>query len=102
EASARRLVAAGLNELVPLFESLWPNQLPEELSRGAMKALQVETAPETAALLAALVESLGRIAVTRADYGGFEVILTDLERPPQDKKHDHMAALATRLVAQDR
>ena len=102
EASARRLVAAGLNELVPLFESLWPNQLPEELSRGAMKALQVETAPETAALLAALVESLGRIAVTRADYGGFEVILTSLERTPRDKEHDHMAALATRLVAQDR
>jgi len=102
EASARRLVAAGLNELVPLFESLWPNQLPEELSRGAMKALQVETAPETAALLAALVESLGRIAVTRADYGGFEVILTSLERTPRDKEHDHLAALATRLVAQDR
>ena len=102
EASARRLVAAGLNELVPLFESLWPNQFPEELSRSAMKALQVETAPETAALLAALVESLGRIAVTRADYGGFEFILTSLERAPRDKEHDHMTALATRLVAQDR
>ncbi len=102
EAPARRQVAAGLSELVPLFESLWPNQLPEELSRSAMKALQAETAPETAALLAALVEALGRIAVTRGDYAGFEFILTGLERAPRDKEHDHMTALSTRLVAQDR
>jgi len=31
-----------------------------------MKALDVEKAPETAALLAAFVESLGRVAVSRA------------------------------------
>ena len=102
DASARRSVAAGLNELVPIFESLWPNQLPEEFSRCAMKALQAESAPETAALLAALVEALGRIAVNRGDYAGFEVILTGLERAPRDKEHDHMTALCTRLVAQDR
>jgi len=40
--------------------------------------------------------------VTRGDYSGFETILTGLERVPQDKEHDHMAALANRLVAQDR
>lgn len=102
EGSARRLVAAGLSELVPLFESLWPNQLPEELSRSAMKALQAETAPETAALLAAFLEALGRIAVARGDYAGFEFILMGLERAPRDKEHDHLTALATRLVAQDR
>jgi PilZ domain-containing protein len=102
DASARRLVAAGFNELVPIIESLWPNQLPEDLSRSAMKALEAETAPETAALLAALVEALGRIAVNRADYAGFEFILTGLERAPRDKEHDHMAALSNRLVAQDR
>ena len=102
DASARRAVAAGLNELSLIIESLWPNQLPEDLSRGAMKALDTETAPETAALLAAFVESLGRIAVNRADYAGFETILTGLERVPQDKEHDHMTALAARLVAQDR
>jgi hypothetical protein len=102
DPSARRSVAAGLNELSSLFESLWPNQLPEDLSRGAMKALDMEKAPETAALLAAFVESLGRIAVNRADYSGFEYILTGLERAPQDKEHGHMAALANRLVAQDR
>src|SRR2546429_3066129 len=102
DASARRSVAAGLKELVPILESLWPNQLPEELSRSAMKALQEETAPETAALLAALVEALGRIAVNRADFAGFELILTGLERSPRDKEHEHMAALAKRPVAQDR
>src|SRR5438105_1340292 len=102
EASARRFVAAGLNELSPIIESLWPNQLPEDLSRGAMKALDAEKSPETAALLAAFVESLGRIAVNRGDYSGFETILTGLERAPHDKEHDHMSALAHRLVAQDR
>jgi hypothetical protein len=101
-ASARRFVAAGLNELGSIIESLWPNQLPEDLSRGAMKALDAEKSPETAALLAAFVESLGRIAVSRGDYSGFETILTGLERAPHDKEHDHMAALASRLVAQDR
>ena len=102
DASARRSVAAGLNELVPILESLWPNQLPEELSRSAMKALEEETAPETGALLAALVEALGRIAVNRADFAGFELILSGLERAPRDKEHDHIAALAKRLVGSDR
>jgi hypothetical protein len=102
DVSARRSVAAGLNELNSIIESLWPNQLPEDLSRGAMKALDKETVPETAALLAAFLESLGRIAVNRGDFTGFETILTGLERAPRDKEHDHMAALANRLVAQDR
>ena len=102
DPSARRSIAAGLNELAPIIESLWPNQVPEDLARGAMKALEAETAPETAALLAAFVEALGRIAGNRADFAGFEAILLGLERVPRDKEHDHMAALCTRLVAQDR
>lgn len=102
DPSAKRSIAAGLNELAPIIESLWPNQLPDDLSRGAMKVLDTETAPETAALLAAFVEALGRIAVNRADYAGFESILTGLERVPRDKEHDHMTALSIRLVAQDR
>lgn len=100
--SARRAVAAGLNEMTAIIESLWPNQLPENLSRGTMKALEKETIPETAALLAAYLETLGRVAVTRGDYAGFENILIGLERVPRDKEHDHMSALAHRLVAQDR
>src|SRR6266436_2305130 len=102
EPSARRCVAAGLNELTSIIESLWPNQVPEDLSRGALKALDKETTPETAGLLAAFVESLGRIAVNRADYGGFETILTNLENAQRDKEHDHVVAMAGRLVAQDR
>ena len=102
DAAARRSVAAGLNELTPIIESLWPNQLPEDLHRSARKALEQETVPETAALLAAFIESLGRIAVSRADYAGFETILDSLERAPRDAAHDHLAALAHRLVAQDR
>lgn len=100
--SARRAVAAGLNELALIIESLWPNQLPDDLSRGTLKALEKEANPETAALLAAFLETLGRLAVTRADYVGLENILVGLERAPRDTEHDHMAALAHRLVAQDR
>jgi len=100
--SARRAVAAGLNEMTPIIESLWPNQLPEDLGRGTMKALDKETIPETAALLAAFLETLGRVAVIRADYVGFENILIGLERVPKDKEHDHLSSLAHRLVAQDR
>ncbi len=102
DAAARRSVAAGLNELTAVIESLWPNQLPEDLSRGTLKALEKETIPESAALLAAFLETLGRIAVNRGDYVGFEGILTGLEKTPKDREHDHMSALAHRLVAQDR
>jgi hypothetical protein len=102
DIGARRSVAAGLNELSAIIESLWPNQVPEELSRGALKALEQETVPETAALLAAFLETLGRLAVTRADYAGFEFILDSLEKSPHDRAHDHLSTLAHRLVAQDR
>ncbi|HET9803566.1 MAG TPA: PilZ domain-containing protein [Candidatus Acidoferrum sp.] len=99
---ARREVAAGLNELSPIVESLWPNQFPEELSRGTLSALEKETIPETAALLAAFLETLGRIAVTRGDFTGLESILVGLERTPRDPQFAHLHALAQRLIAQDR
>jgi hypothetical protein len=102
EAGVRRAVAAGLNELAPVLESLWPNQVPEDLSRGALKALEKETTPETAALLAAFLENLGRVAVIRGDYAGFECILDALEKAPHDVAHDHISSLVHRLVAQDR
>jgi hypothetical protein len=103
EPAARRIVAAGLNELMPIIESLWPNQLPDDLSVGTMKALENETIPETGALLAAFLENLARVAVNRGDYAGFETILTGLERPPQGNENDQLLiALSQRLVAQDR
>jgi PilZ domain len=102
DASARREVAAGLNELAPIIESLWPNQFPEDLSRGTLNTLEKESIPEAAALLAAFLETLGRIAVTRGDFTGLEGILVGLERTPREPKFAHMQALAQRLVAQDR
>jgi PilZ domain len=102
DPGTRRIVAAGLGELTPLLESLWPNQLPEELSRGTLTALTKESAPETSALLAAFLETLGRIAVSRGDFAGFENILIGLERVPRDAEHEHMNALGHRLVANDR
>jgi hypothetical protein len=102
EPAARRIVAAGLKELTPLLESLWPNQLPEELSRGTLSALVKERAPETGALLAAFLETLGRIAVVRGDFLGFENILLGLEKLPRDSEHEHLNALVHRLVGNDR
>jgi PilZ domain len=102
DSPARRIVAAGLSELTPLLESLWPNQLPEELSKLTLAALTNDTAPQTSALLAAFLETLGRIAVTRGDFTGFENILHALERVPRDAEHEHITALGRRLIANDR
>src|SRR6266851_4056417 len=102
DRAARRTVAAGLKDLSAVIESLWPNQLPEELNRCALRALEHEGVPETAALLSAFLEVLGRIAVTRGDYAGLEGILCGLEKPPRESQFDHMHALAHRLIAQDR
>lgn len=102
DTPARHIVAAGLSELTSLLESLWPNQLPEELNKLTLVALSKETGPETSALLAAFLETLGRIAVTRGDFTGFENILHGLERVPRDAEHEHMTALGHRLVANDR
>ena len=102
DPAARRIVAAGLGELTPLLERLWPNQLPEELAKLTLSALVKEQAPETSALLAAYLETLGRIAVVRGDFAGFENILLGLEKLPRDAEHEHMSALGQRLVANDR
>jgi hypothetical protein len=102
DASARRMVAAGLSELTALLESLWPNQLPDELSKLTLVALVKETAPEACALLAAFLESLGRISVSRGDFAGFENILHGLERGPRDAEHEYITALGHRLIANDR
>src|ERR1700688_637718 len=99
---ARQTVAAGLNELWPIIESLWPNQLPEDLSKGALAALRIEREPQTAAALATFIESLAHLAVVRGDYEGFEAILLASEQPSRDFDHDNLSTLAKRLFAQDR
>jgi hypothetical protein len=102
DAAARRSVAAGLNELSPIIESLWPNQIPDEISRAAIKTLEKEAIPEIAALLAGLLETLARISINRGDYSSFEGILVGLEQAPSGRGHEHMSALAQRMIAQDR
>jgi len=99
---ARQTVAAGLNELWPIIESLWPNQLPEDLSKGALAALRIEREPQTASALATFIESLSHIAVVRGDYEGFEAIILALEQPSGDFEHSNFPALGKRLFAQDR
>lgn len=102
DLASRRVVAAGLSELSSLLERLWPNQLPEELAKLTLAALTREQAPETTALLAAFLETLGRIAVSRGDFAGFENIVIALEKLPRDAEHEHLTALGHRLVANDR
>jgi hypothetical protein len=99
---ARQAVAAGLNELLAIIESLWPNQLPEDLSKVALAALQTEREPQTAAALDTFIESLSHIAVVRGDYEGFESILLALEQPSREFDHANLSALPKRLFTQER
>jgi hypothetical protein len=95
-------VASGLNEFLPIIESLWPNQLPEDLSRAALAALQIEREPQTAAALATFIESLSHIAVVRGDYDGFEAMLLALEQSSNDFDHANLSVLPKRIFTQER
>jgi PilZ domain len=99
---ARQAVAAGLNVLLPIVESLWPNQLPEDLSKVALTALAIEPEPQTAAALATFIESLSHIAVVRGDYEGFEAMLLALEQPSREFHHANSSALAKRIFTRER
>src|SRR6266702_3807011 len=66
--SARLSKTYRTREPTPRAERLWPNQLPEELGQGILRALGKERQPEAAALLAALTEHLARLAVARSDF----------------------------------
>jgi len=100
--AARRAVATGLGELHPLLERLWPEALPEELTRTVVRALGRETSPGIASLLTAVTGNLARLALRQGDYAGFERIFEALERAPRDAEHAHMATLAARFVADER
>ncbi len=102
EGKTRRAVATGLVELHPLLERIWPHQLPEELGRVVVGALERETSPGIAGLLSAVTENLARLAVAKGDYEEFERILAGLEHGPRNAEHAHLAALADRLVADER
>jgi hypothetical protein len=102
DSRARRAVAAGLNEFYPIIESLWPNQLPADLSSGALATLERETDPQISTPLAVFLESLSRVAVARGDFAGFETLLLALEKSPRDAEHEQLMILTRRLVAPDR
>jgi PilZ domain len=102
EGAARRAVAAGLTELCPLLERLWPQRAPEELARNVVHALERETSPHIAGLLTAVTENLARLALRQGDYTGFESILVALECAPRDAEHAHLGLLAARFIADDR
>ncbi len=102
EGAERRAVAAGLVELCPLLERLWPQRAPEELARNVVRALERETSPHIAGLLTAVTENLARLALRQRDYAGFESILVALECAPRDAEHAHLGVLAARFIADDR
>ncbi len=102
EGNTRRAVAAGLAEVHPVVEQLWPNQLPEELGGGVLRALAGERSPGIAALLSAVTENLARLALSNADYAQFERIVEALEGAPRDAEHAHLFTLAGRIVADER
>ncbi len=106
DPNARRAVAFGLMELSPILESLWPNQLPDDLTRAALQGLDTEQNAQTAITLANFLEWLSKMAASRADYEGFEAMLFALEGASQENtpasRHVNLPALAKRLVSQDR
>ena len=98
ESRARRTSANGLVELLPVIEKLWLEESPVELDRAAVRALIAEISPGIAAMLAALVENLARLAAARNDFAEFERILVALENTPRDDEHSHLNSLAERLM----
>ncbi len=98
ESRARRTVANGLIDLLPMIEQLWREESPVELDRVAVRALISEVSPGIAGGLAALVENLARLSIVRNDFGEFERILAALEDAPRDAEHSHLNALAERLM----
>jgi PilZ domain len=102
EEKGRRAAAAGLIELADLLERLWPHPRFGELRRKVVDALLREPSPGIAGLLAAATETLARLALQRGMYAEFEHILDGLAQAPRDGEHEPIAALARRIVAQER
>lgn len=98
----RLAVATGLSELHHLIESLWPEQISEELSRCVLRALVQDSAPEVAGVLTAVTSNLAGLAMRLADWAGFERIVDALDACPRDTEHAHLTALAERLLEGER
>jgi hypothetical protein len=93
EGKARRPVAAGLSEIGPQIERLWPHASAADFGRGIVQALLAETSPGIAGLLSAVVEKLARVSLLKHEYAEFERILEALEAAPRDEEHAHIATL---------
>jgi hypothetical protein len=101
ETKPRRAVAAGLAEIAPQLERLWPHSTIADFGRGIVQALLAETSPGIAGLLSALVEKLARTSLLKREYAEFERILEALEAAPRDDEHAHISTLVARLVGDE-
>jgi len=98
ESKARRTVAAGLAEIAPQIERLWPHPSAVDFGREVVHALLLESSPGIAGLLAAAVENLARISLRKHQYAEFERILEALETAPRDDEHAHITTLVARIL----
>jgi hypothetical protein len=101
EGKARRAVAAGLAEIAPQMERLWPHPSATQFGRGIVHALLLETSPGIAGLLSAVVENLARVSLARREYIEFERILEALETAPRDDEHAHITTLVGRILSDE-
>ncbi|MBZ5644279.1 MAG: PilZ domain-containing protein [Acidobacteriia bacterium] len=101
ENKARRTVAAGLSEIAPQIERLWPHPSATDFGRGIVHALLLETSPGIAGLLSAVVENLARVSLVRQEYTEFERILEALESAPRDDEHAHISTLVGRILTDE-
>ena len=101
EGKPRRTVAAGLAEIAPQVERLWPHPSATDFGREIVHALLLETSPGIAGLLSAVVENLARVSLAR-DHIEFERILDALEAAPKDDEHAHISMLVARIINDER
>jgi hypothetical protein len=101
ESKARRAVAAGLAEIAPQVERLWPHSSAMDFGRGIVHALLLETSPGIAGLLSAVAENFARVSLARREYAEFERILETLESAPRDDEHAHISTLVGRILNDD-
>ena len=101
EGKIRRAVAAGLAELSPQIEHLWPHSSIPEFGRKIVQALLLEPSPGTAGLLSVVVENLARISLAKQEYVEFERILDTLERAPRDDEHAHISTLLGHILGDE-
>lgn len=98
ESKARRAVAAGLAEIAPQVERLWPHSTIADFGREIVQALLRETSPGVAGLLSAVVEKLARTSLLKREYSEFERILETLESAPRDDEYAHISTLVARIL----